>query len=373
MARKPSKPQPGTQAKAPAQALVRWFKANARDMPWRPRPLGIKRDPYAVLVSEIMLQQTQVSRVAPAFERFIARFPTVESLANAPEPDILALWSGLGYYRRAKMLHAAARAVVSDHAGIMPSTSQTLKTLPGIGPYTAAAVASLAFHEPIAMVDGNVTRVLLRLEARRGGASDPKAIAWARSHADALIRHAGPAPAPTLAGEALMELGATVCTPRSPRCDACPLRTWCVARATGLTDAIPTPKRTKKTPTVWAVSIVLEDHAGRLAIETRPAKGMWASMVQAPTIECDGPSRDPTDVAREALALGRSTKLRERERFTHQTTHRRFEFTVLTLRVTDRMKSSIERQRPGLSWATRDEITGMGVSSVQTRVLLNGD
>ncbi|MBX3315674.1 MAG: A/G-specific adenine glycosylase [Phycisphaeraceae bacterium] len=372
MARKPSKPHPGARDKATAQALVRWFKANAREMPWRPRPLGIKRDPYVVLVSEIMLQQTQVSRVAPAFERFIARFPTIESLANAPEPDILALWSGLGYYRRAKMLHAAAQAVVSDHAGTMPSTSHALKGLPGVGAYTAAAVASLAFHEPTAMVDGNVTRVLLRFDARRAGASDPKAIAWARSRADALIRHAGPTPAPTLAGEALMELGATVCTPRSPRCDVCPLRTWCVARATGLTDTIPTPKRTKQTPTVRAVSIVLEDHAGRVAIETRPAKGMWASMVQAPTIEWADDSRDATDVAREALALGPSAKLRERERFTHQTTHRRFEFTVLTVRVTDRMKRSIERQRPGLSWATREAIAGMGVSSVQARVLLNG-
>jgi A/G-specific adenine glycosylase len=174
-----------------ARALVRWFKAVAREMPWRTRPAGTKRDPYLVLVSELMLQQTQVSRVAPAFERFVKRFPTVRSLAEASEPEVLALWSGLGYYRRAKLLHAAARAVMASHGGVMPGTSEELEALPGLGPYTAAAVASLAFHEPRAMVDGNVTRVMLRVHGRRGKASDPKQVKWAREHADAIVGAAG--------------------------------------------------------------------------------------------------------------------------------------------------------------------------------------
>jgi A/G-specific adenine glycosylase len=353
-----------------ARTLVRWFRAVAREMPWRTRPLGSPRDPYLVLVSELMLQQTQVSRVVPAFERFVGRFPTVEALAAATEPEVLALWSGLGYYRRAKLLHAAARAVVKEYGGQMPRTSDALLELPGLGPYTAAAVASLAFHEPRAMVDGNVTRVMLRVEGRRGSASDPRQIAWARERADEFVRGAGRKPGPTLAAEGLMELGATVCVPRGPRCDVCPLAGACVARARGLTDVIPEPKRSKETPVVWAVSVVMEDGEGRVAIETRPPKGMWASMVQAPTVEWSGEARDATEVAREALGLALSTKIRERERFTHQTTHRRFEFTVVEVRATKRVKRAIEKTRPGVRWVKREEIAGMGVSAVQSRLLL---
>lgn len=356
-----------------APLLVRWFRANAREMPWRSRPLGTRRDAYRVLVSELMLQQTQVQRVTSAFERFLERFPTVADLASAAEPEVLALWSGLGYYRRARLLHLAARAVVRAHGGRIPGTREELIELPGLGPYTASAVASLAFHEPVAMVDGNVTRVMLRFLGRRGSASDPKQIAWARERADEFVRGAGKRPGPTLAAEGLMELGATVCVPRGPRCEVCPLAGACVARARGWTDAIPEPKRAKVTPVVWAVSVVVEDGKGRVAIETRPPKGMWASMVQAPTIEWTGADRDAAEVAREALAFAPSMKLRERERFTHQTTHRRFEFTVLSLRATDRVKRSIERARPRVTWATREEIAEMALSSVQARVLAARD
>lgn len=355
---------------AAVRGLVRWFKGGARAMPWRPLPLGTRRDPYRVLVSELMLQQTQVSRVVGAFERFMERFPTVETLASAPESEVLALWSGLGYYRRARLLHRAAKGVVELHGGRMPGGVDELRELPGVGAYTAAAVASLAFHEPVAMVDGNVTRVMLRIEGRRGSASDPKQVAWAKQRADALVTLAGRRPGPTLAAEALMELGATVCTPRSPRCEACPMAGACVARARGLTDVIPEPKRTRQTPTVWAVSVVMEDAAGRVAIETRGAEGMWASMVQAPTVEWSGVARDAMEVGREALGLSSSATMSERERFTHQTTHRRFEFTVLSVRVSERVKRGVERARPGVTWARREEIAGMALSAVQSRVLL---
>ena len=323
-----------------------------------------------MMVSELMLQQTQVARAAPAFERFVARFPTVATLATAPEAEVLALWSGLGYYRRAKLLHAAARAVVEEHGGAMPRTAEELGSLPGIGPYTSAAVAALGFHEPVAMVDGNVTRVMLRVYGRPGSASDPKQVAWARERANRFVGLAGKRPGPVLAAEALMELGATVCVPRTPRCDACPLRGVCVARAKGLTEKIPEPKRTRATPVVWAVSVVMEDAEGRVAIETRAARGMWASMVQAPTVEWRGEERDAAEMAREALGLGSALKLRERERFTHQTTHRRFEFTVLEARATERVKRAVEDARPGVKWATREEIAGMALSSAQSRALL---
>jgi A/G-specific adenine glycosylase len=150
----------------------------------------------------------------------------------------------------------------------------------------------------------------------------------------------------------------------------CPLAEACIARAKGLTDVIPEPKRSKATPTVWAVSVVMEDGEGRVAIETRPPKGMWASMVQAPTVEWSGEKRDSREVVREALGLATSTKLRERERFTHQTTHRRFEFTVVEVRATERVKRAVERVRPGVRWVERKEIGGMGISAVQSRVLL---
>ncbi|WP_323209593.1 A/G-specific adenine glycosylase [Nodularia spumigena] len=318
-----------------------------------------------------MLQQTQVSRVVVAFERFLERFPTVETLAGAPEAEVLALWSGLGYYRRARLLHGAAKYVVEEHAGRMPRRVEELRALPGVGVYTAAAVASLAFHEPVAMVDGNVTRVMLRLEGRHGRASDPKQVAWAKERADGLVQLAGRRPGPTLAAEALMELGATVCTPRSPRCEVCPMAGACVARAKGLTEVIPEPKRVGATPVVWAVSVVMEDAEGCVAIETRPATGMWASMVQAPTVEWSGEAREAAEVAREMIGLASSVALRERERFTHQTTHRRFEFTVVEVkRAGERVKRSVERTRPGVTWARRDAIGAMALSAVQSRVLL---
>ncbi len=373
MATKRGRPSSG--GPAATLALVRWFRATAREMPWRVRPLGTRRDPYLVLVSELMLQQTQVARVAPAFERFVARFPTVAALAAAAEPEVLALWSGLGYYRRAKLLYAAARAVSESYGGELPRKAEMLGELPGIGPYTSAAVASLAFHEPVAMVDGNVTRVMLRLNGRRGSASDPKQVAWAREHADVFVALAGRRPGPTLAAEGLMELGATICTPRSPRCDECPVRASCVARAKGLTDVIPEPKRAKPTPTIRAIAVLLTDRGGRIAIETRPAWGMWASMIQAPTIEQPAPDHEvpgPTGATiRRLLGLPASIRLRAADRFEHQTTHRRFEFTVFvspTLTLKEARATTLAR--PGISWATREEIASMALSTVQSRVLL---
>lgn len=357
--------------KSAAKGLVRWFRASARPMPWRTLPLGTARDPYRVLVSELMLQQTQVARVAPAFERFMARFPTLADLARAEEREVLALWSGLGYYRRARLLHAAAKRVAETHGGEMPRTPEGLRTLPGLGAYTAAAVASLAFHEPVAMVDGNVTRVMLRVHAREGVASDPKEAKWARERATDLVQIAGPRPAPTLAAEALMELGATVCVPRNPACLVCPLADVCVARRLGLQDRIPTPKKTRATPVVHATCVLLEDRQGRAAVEIRPPTGMWASMAQAPTIERPGETDTLTaDMARDAFGLPHTLRLEAADRFEHQTTHRLFTFTVFRTRVTDAQKRAIQRTRPGVRWLTREEIAEMPLSKVQSRVLL---
>ncbi len=241
-----------------SRALLAWFDQHRRDLPWRRT-----RDPYAIWVSEIMLQQTRVAAVLEHYARWMEQFPTVDALARAEEAEVLAVWSGLGYYRRARMLHRAAQAVVAEHGGVLPHTAEALRTLPGIGEYTSAAVASIAFGEQVAVVDGNVERVVMRLEgfaeagagarqelpadfitertqakgvATEGGAIEGVAregVATAASLARAIRAGATDLLVSGRAGDsnqAMMELGATVCLPRAPLCLSCPLQTWCQTR-----------------------------------------------------------------------------------------------------------------------------------------------
>jgi A/G-specific adenine glycosylase len=195
--------------------LLRWYDANKRDLPWRR-----ERDPYRIWVSEIMLQQTRVNAVLEHYRRFLARFPKVENLARARESSVLAAWSGLGYYRRARMMHAAAKEVVRDHQGKFPATSDSLRALPGIGRYTAAAIASIAFGEPTAVVDGNVERVLQRVSGKTLNGES----LW--SLANAILDASRPGDF----NQSMMELGATVCLPRSPLCLTCPVHALCRTR-----------------------------------------------------------------------------------------------------------------------------------------------
>ena len=202
--------------------LLQWYARHRRDLPWRNTA-----DPYSIWISEIMLQQTRVAVVIERYREFVNRFPTLLSLASANEDDVLALWSGLGYYRRARMLHKAAQAVTSQHGGIMPQTAHALRSLPGIGSYTAAAIASIAHGEPVAVVDGNVERVLCRIEGWEGNAKTNTALRkQIHDLADRLVD-------PTQPGDfnqAIMELGATVCVPRNPQCLICPIATHCHTR-----------------------------------------------------------------------------------------------------------------------------------------------
>jgi A/G-specific adenine glycosylase len=216
------------------RALIRWYRRNRRDLPWRRT-----NDPYAIWISEVMLQQTTVPTIAPRWQRFLHRFPTVGALAQAPEREVLAAWAGLGYYARARNLCRAAKRIVS--AGAFPRTAVEWRALPGVGPYTAAAIASICFGEPAAVVDGNVARVLSRLEALRLDPRSPTGSRRLRSAAQALLDHG----APGEFNQALMELGATVCTPRAPRCDACPFRRSCKAHLLGTPEAFPTARRRK--------------------------------------------------------------------------------------------------------------------------------
>ncbi len=224
-------------------ALLRWYGRAQRDLPWRRSPT-----PYRVWVSEIMLQQTTVAAVTPKYEAFLQRFPSLVSLASADEDEVLKHWAGLGYYSRARNLRRAALAIVADHRGVFPSEFDAVLQLPGIGRYTAGAILSIAFRKPFPLVDGNVIRVFSRLFGLRGRAKDPGFVKKIWPLAARLV----PTKNPGDWNQALMELGATVCTPDSPSCGACPVAKHCVAFKKGLQDALPLPEaRRKPVPVRW--------------------------------------------------------------------------------------------------------------------------
>lgn len=256
---------------ATAALLLAWYRRTRRDLPWR-----TNRDPYRVWVSEVMLQQTQVERVKEFFQRFLIRFPTVESLAVAPEREVLRLWEGLGYYRRARQLHAAAQQIVAEHGGRFPETAQALRTLPGIGRYTAGAIASIAFKAREPILEANSRRVFARLVGHLepvGGAGDEPLWRIAAS----LV----PAGDPGGFNQAIMDLGAIVCTPTQPRCDHCPLVGSCVAHAAGRVAEIPvTPPRRPRLAVIETTLIVR--YGDRVLVERRTAGSWWEGLWDFP-------------------------------------------------------------------------------------------
>ncbi|MCC2977702.1 A/G-specific adenine glycosylase [Sphingomonas sp. PL-96] len=259
-----------------APALLDWYDANARSLPWRAPPGAPAPDPYRVWLSEVMLQQTQVATVRPYFEKFVARWPDFASLAAAEDAELMAAWAGLGYYARARNLLACARAVARGHGGVLPDTEEGLRALPGLGAYTAAAVAAIAFGRRAVVVDANVERVVARLFALSQPL--PAGRPAIRSAADSIT--------PDLrAGDfaqAMMDLGSGICTPRTPRCLLCPLRSQCDGFATGNPEAFPlkAPKREK--PQRHGTIFWLE-HDGRVLLVRRPAKGLLGGMRALPT------------------------------------------------------------------------------------------
>lgn len=274
--------------RALARRIESWFAKHRRDLPWRVEvktPGGLARSPYYALVSEVMLQQTQVSRVAERFEKFVDRFPTFEALARASEDEVLAEWTGLGYYRRARSLHAAARTVVESHRGNAPRDVEALRALPGVGRYTAGAIASVCFGARAPIVDANVARVILRLNGKNLGITDPQAQTFAWERAESLVRVAK---SPGAFNEGLMELGALVCTPRNPKCLSCPLKAQCVAFERGVQDQIPARVAKPEKPVVFHSAVVVRTNGvdgGVFHVEQRPSKGLWAKLWQAPTLE----------------------------------------------------------------------------------------
>lgn len=252
--------------------LLAWYDAHRRDLPWRRT-----RDPYRILVSEFLLQRTRIASGTPYYERFMARFPTVEDLAAAPLDDVLAVWEGLGFYGRARRLHSAAQAIVERHGGRVPASFADLADLPGIGPYTAGAVASIAFGIPVPAVDGNVTRVIARLFRIRQDVTNSATRRQIEEFAARLVS----TDAPGAFNQAMMELGATICTPTSPACERCPIETQCVARAAGEEREIPMIRMRKRVRIV-PVAFALVESKGRVLLVRRNAGGLLGGLWALP-------------------------------------------------------------------------------------------
>jgi A/G-specific adenine glycosylase len=329
--------------------LEEWFRQHGRDLPWRRR-----RSPWGTLVSEAMLQQTQVSRVVERYQTFMDRFADPQSLARADEQQVLALWAGLGYYRRARHLHAAAKAIVAQHGGKVPSDPAALQQLPGVGRYTAGAVASLAFNRAAPIVDGNVQRVLARWHARH---EPPETtVGWSWQRAGQLVEQTDN---PGVLNEALMELGATVCTPKSPACETCPVAKWCAAHRAGRAQDIPPPKRRAPRLVVHHHVVVIR-RGRRLLLEQRPQRGLWASMWSPPAVE------SPRRLRRSQIESGMPVSIADLQHagaFEHQTTHRRIQFHVYT---------ASSRARRGV-WRAPDELDDLPMSNAHKKVLAATD
>ncbi len=260
------------------QDLTAWFERVRRPMPWRETGPGGRRDPYRIWLSEVMLQQTRVDQARPYYERFLAAFPTVEALAAAPLDDVLKAWEGLGYYSRARNLHRAAQRIVDTFGGRVPETEEAIRSLPGVGPYTAAAVLSIAYGVPLAVLDGNVIRVLARVFAVEEESTSGRTRRHLQALANALIDPDQPA----RSNEAVMELGATVCTPKSPDCPRCPLRTVCAALAAGEPERYPVSKKKKPVPHYDIAVGIVADEAGRVLIQKRPENAMLGGLWEFP-------------------------------------------------------------------------------------------
>ncbi|MFG0305189.1 MAG: A/G-specific adenine glycosylase [Phycisphaerales bacterium JB040] len=364
-------PPPGAWAEAGldphdvAVSVEGWFEANARLLPWRPNwdggSIRGERDPWRALVSEAMLQQTQVSRVVRRFEAFIAAFPTPRAMADAGEDAVVAAWAGMGYYRRARNLYRAAVMICEEHGGEVPREEAALRALPGVGRYTAGAIASMVYGRCAPIVDGNVSRVLLRLFARDGAAGERETDTWAWERAEELV---GAADEPGLLNEGVMELGATVCLPGrgfgGARCEDCPLREVCRARAEHRVGEIPRPKARSGRVVIHAAAVVCVDKEGRVLLERRPEHGLWAGMWQAPTLE-GVEVAEPEDV----LAFSRGQMVDRIGLFTHATTHREVRFSVWHA---EGMRASKSRVRVGLEEALSGK-SGLALSNAAKRCL----
>jgi A/G-specific adenine glycosylase len=309
---------------APLRArLLKWYDAHRRSLPWRARR-GEAVDPYRVWLSEVMLQQTTTVHAAPYFEAFTRRWPTVEALAGADDGEVMGAWAGLGYYARARNLLACARAVAANHGGVFPDTEEALRALPGLGAYTAAAVAAIAFERPANVVDGNVERVMARLQAVETPLPDAKP--ELKRLAGALVTSRRPGDW----AQALMDLGAVICRPRAPLCETCPVSGDCAAFKTGAPETYPRRSAKADRPRRYgAAFVILRDEA--VGLERRPAKGLLGGMAGLPTTPWRA---EPWTTAQARAAAPLSAAWREAGAIEHVFTH--FSLRLLVLSTADR-------------------------------------
>jgi A/G-specific adenine glycosylase len=342
-------------------ALLAWYEASRRDLPWRHT-----KDPYAIWLSEIMLQQTRVETVIPYYARFLEQLPTVLALAEAPDDQVMSLWSGLGYYRRARMLHEAARQV-RDAGGALPRTARELGAIRGIGRYTAGAIASIAFGEAAPVVDGNVVRVLARLFAIKADVRGGPGLAAIWELAQELV----PEERPGDWNQSLMELGATVCVPRNPRCEECPVQQECRARALGLVDSLPrlAPRTAAVSASLTAlVATVVGRGEDRLVLARRRAGGLFGGLWEPPMVP--GVDLDDAPAAFAALLGTKLPKLEARGAVTHVLTHRRLAVQVLSTELSRAPKLTLGAGLyEALELASLGSLGSRGMSTLARKVL----
>ena len=343
------------QPDSPAVKLLAWYDRHRRHLPWRSAP-GEPADPYHVWLAEIMLQQTTVVTVGPYYRDFLTRWPRIEDLAAAPLDDVLTAWAGLGYYARARNLKKCAEAVVADHGGHFPRTVDGLLQLPGIGPYTAAAVAAIAFDVPATILDGNVERVMARMH--RVTTPLPKAKEELRT----LAARFTPQKRPGDYAQAIMDLGATICTPTKPKCHSCPWCTDCAAQAVGDMEAYPKKSPKAARPQRYGLCFLMLDKTGRIALEKRPETGLLGGMVQVPTSEWLGTAFD-MDMAADLAPLKAAWRQLDGN-VTHVFTHFALHLTVF---AATGVKADARYQ-----WVSADQLGTVALPSVMRKVVEHG-
>lgn len=354
-------------AKADRPALLlEWYDRHRRRLPWRPLA-GERADPYRVWLSEIMLQQTGVKTVGPYFEKFVARWPDVEAMGRASLDDVLRMWAGLGYYSRARNLHACAVAVLRDHGGAFPDTEEGLRTLPGIGPYTAAAIAAIAFDRHTMSVDGNIERVVSRLYAVEEPL--PQAKPLIQQLAATLLRPSRAGDNESRAGDsaqALMDLGSTICTPKKPACALCPLNDDCAARARGDQESFPR-KAPKKAGELRRGAAFVVTRGAELLVRTRPEKGLLGGMTEVPNSEWLA-AQDDKRALTQAPALKHVARWQRKVGVvTHVFTHFPLELVVYTADVPARSAAP-----KGMRWVPVATLKDEALPNVMRKVIAHG-
>lgn len=335
-----------------APEISTWYHQHKRSLPWRDHP-----DPYAVWVSEIMLQQTRVETVIPYFERWLAKFPTIAALAAANEQDVLNLWEGLGYYSRARNLHKAAKVLIADYDSELPKTVAVLQKLPGIGRYTAAAIASMAFGQDAAALDGNIRRVYARIfnVAEPLGSTQAEKTFWNLAEQHLPHGEAGDY------NQALMDLGSAICTPRNPNCEECPVQQYCEAYQLDIQDMRPVPKTKKAVPHhVHAAAVIVEE--GRVLLAQRPSKGLLGGMWEFPSGRVEG---NPAKGLGTAIERGYQLKVKRvaplgevRHAYTH------FKVTEFAF-LSELIQSS---DAGNLRWVALDELDDYPMGKIDRRI-----